>query len=67
MTLKGSAPARFGFAAAQLQPKRTVSSSSRSLCNENRFRNDGRLAERHHCMDGVDAQHVIQWLEETLA
>ena len=47
--------------------KRTVSSSSCSLCSENRFRNDGCLAERHHCMDGVDAQHVIQWLEETLA
>ena len=46
---------------------RTVSSSSCSLCSENRFRNDGCLAETHHCMEGVDAQQVIQWLEATLA
>ena len=46
---------------------RTVSSSSCSLCSENRFRNDGCLAETHHCMDGVDAQQVIRWLEATLA
>ena len=46
---------------------RTVSSSSCSLCSDNRFRNDGCLAEAHHCMQGVDAQQVIRWLEETLA
>ena len=46
---------------------RTISSSSCSLCSENRFRNDGCLAETHQCMDGVDAQQVIQWLEGTLA
>ena len=45
---------------------RTVSSSSCSLCSENRFRNDGCIAETHQCMDGVDAQQVIQWLEGTL-
>ena len=46
---------------------RTVSISSCSLCSENRFRNDGCLADTHHCMEGVDAQQVISWLEETLA
>jgi heptosyltransferase-3 len=46
---------------------RTVSSSSCSLCSDNRFRNDGCLVETHHCMEGVDAQQVIQWLEATLA
>ena len=46
---------------------RTVSTSSCSLCSENRFRNDGCLADSHHCMQGVDAQQVISWLEATLA
>ena len=46
---------------------RTISRSSCSLCSENRFRNDGCLAETHHCMEGVDAQQVIRWLEATLA
>ena len=45
---------------------RTISSASCSLCSDNRFRNDGCLAETHHCMEGVDAQQVIQWLEATL-
>ena len=46
---------------------RTISSFSCSLCSENRFRNDGCLADTHHCMQGVDAQQVIRWLEATLA
>ena len=45
---------------------RTISSSSCSLCSDNRFRNDGCLADTHHCMNGVDAQQVICWLEKTL-
>lgn len=46
---------------------RTVSSASCSLCSDNRFRNDGCLAESHDCMHGVDAQQVIRWLEANLA
>ena len=46
---------------------RTVSHNSCSLCSENRFRNDGCLAESHYCMEGVDSQQVIRWLEATLA
>lgn len=46
---------------------RTVSQSSCSLCSDNRFRNDGCLADTHQCMEGVDAQQVIRWLEATLA
>ena len=45
---------------------RTISSSSCSLCSENRFRNEGCLADTHQCMQGVDAQQVINWLK-TLA
>ena len=47
--------------------KRTISNSTCTLCGENRFRNDGCLAERHQCMEGVNVQQVIQWLEATLA
>ena len=46
---------------------RTISSSSCSSCSENRFRNDDCIENTHHCMQGVDALQVINWLEETLA
>ena len=46
---------------------RTVSSSSCSLCSENRFRNDGCLADTHYCMQGVGTEQVINWLKKTLA
>ena len=46
---------------------RTISRTTCNLCSENRFRNDGCLAETHDCMQGVDAQQVIHWLEATLA
>ena len=65
-TLKRSAPVRFALAAGSSSLKRTVSSSSCSLCSDNRFRNDGCIADTHYCMDGVDAQQVICWLEATL-
>jgi len=45
---------------------RTISNYSCSLCSDNRFRNDKCLAETHHCMEGVDTQQVIDWLEATL-
>ena len=45
---------------------RTVSSFSCSLCEENRYKNDRCLADRHHCMEGIDAQQVINWLETAL-
>ena len=46
---------------------RTISNYSCSLCSDNRFRNDDCLAKTHHCMEGVDAQQVIDWLEATMA
>ena len=46
---------------------RTISRYSCDLCSENRFRNDGCLADAHHCMQAVDDQQVINWLEKTLA
>ena len=45
---------------------RTISSKSCNLCSENKFRNDGCLAETHHCMEAVDAKQVITWLEATV-
>ena len=45
---------------------RTFSNSSCSLCSENRFRNDVCLADKHYCMEGVDPQQVIDWLQKTL-
>ena len=45
---------------------RTISRSTCNLCSENRFKNDGCIAETHHCMEGVDAQQVIRWLEAKL-
>ena len=45
---------------------RTISDSTCSLCSDNRFRNDGCLADTHLCMEGVDAEQVISWLEAAL-
>ena len=61
----GASPIRL-WLPRSLSLTRTISSASCSLCSENRFRNDGCLAETHHCMEGVDAQQVIRWLEVTL-
>ena len=41
---------------------RTVSSSSCSLCSNNRFRNDGCLVEGHPCMRDVLPEQVSNWL-----
>ena len=46
---------------------RTISSSSCSICSENRFRNNECIADTHDCMQGVDYKQVILWLEATLA
>ena len=61
----GASPIRL-WLPRSLSLERTISSANCSLCSENRFRNDGCLAETHHCMEGVDAQQVIRWLEVTL-
>ena len=43
---------------------RTVSSQSCERCSEERFRNDDCLVSGHPCMDGVQPQQVIDWLEQ---
>ena len=55
------------LASTKLQPDAYRLQFSCSLCSENRFRNDGCIAETHLCMQGVDTQQVIRWLEATLA
>ena len=47
--------------------ERTISQTSCNLCSENRFRNDGCIADNHDCMEGVEVQQVIHWLKVTLA
>lgn len=46
--------------------ERTVSTTACTLCSDNRFKNDGCIAEEHFCMQGVEASQVIYWLEKTL-
>lgn len=47
--------------------QRTISSETCRLCDDNRFRNDGCIASEHHCMLGVEADQVTQWLQKVLA
>ena len=46
--------------------ERTVSTTACTLCSDNRFKNDGCIAEEHLCMQGVGADQVIYWLEKRL-
>ena len=45
---------------------RTISVNTCDGCEAVRFRNDACLKQTHHCMEGVTAEQVIQWLERTL-
>ena len=46
--------------------ERTVSTATCTLCSDNRFKNDGCIAEEHLCMQGVSANQVIDWLEKRI-
>ena len=59
----GASPIRLWLPRAP-QLARTVSTARCSGCVAERFRNDGCVAERHHCMEGVDPAQVIHWLEQ---
>uniref|UniRef100_UPI0040471B9C glycosyltransferase family 9 protein n=1 Tax=Cyanobium sp. TaxID=2164130 RepID=UPI0040471B9C len=59
----GASPIRLWLPRAP-QLGRTISTTSCSGCVAERFRNDGCVAERHHCMEGVDPAQVIHWLEQ---
>ena len=64
-TSVGASPVRLWLPrAAQLQ--RTVSTNSCHGCEAERFRNDSCVAERHHCMEGVEPEQVINWLNQQL-
>jgi heptosyltransferase-3 len=61
----GASPVRLWMPrAATLE--RTVSSHTCSTCRNNQFKNDGCLENNHHCMLGVDARQVTNWLAKTL-
>ena len=49
------------------QLARTVSTARCDGCTAEHFLNDGCVAERHHCMEGVDAAQVIHWLEKVMS
>ena len=46
--------------------QRTYSSVSCSLCSDERFINDACLLENHPCMEGVDPQQVITWIDQVI-
>ena len=62
----GASPVRLWLPRAP-QLQRTVSSQSCDGCETRRYRNDTCVAERHHCMEGVGPNQVIDWLEAQLA
>jgi heptosyltransferase III len=57
----GASPIRLWLPRAP-QLERTVSVASCSGCDAQRFRNNGCISDRHHCMEGVEPDQVIQWL-----
>ena len=57
----GATPIRLWLPRAP-QLERTVSVASCSGCDAQRFRNNGCISDRHHCMEGVEPDQVIQWL-----
>ena len=61
----GASPIRLWLPRAP-QLQRTISTASCSGCVDEHFRNDGCVAERHHCMEGVNPVQVIDWLEQEL-
>ena len=62
----GASPIRLWLPRAP-QLARTVSTAHCDGCTAEHFLNDGCVAERHHCMEGVDAAQVINWLEQVMS
>ena len=46
--------------------RRTISSESCLVCQENRYKNDKCLASEHFCMNGIGSEQVIEWLSLVL-
>ena len=61
----GASPIRLWMPRAP-QLQRTVSSQTCSGCEDQRFRNEHCVADRHHCMEGVSSEQVITWLQTVL-
>lgn len=62
----GASPIRLWMPRAH-QLQRTVSTQTCTGCDDQRFRNEGCVADRHYCMEGVSSQQVITWLQTVLA
>ena len=62
----GASPIRLWMPRAP-QLERTVSSQTCTGCDDQRFRNESCVADRHHCMEGVSSEQVISWLQGVLA
>ena len=62
----GASPIRLWMPWAP-QLERTVSSQTCTGCDDQRFRNESCVADRHHCMEGVSSEQVISWLQGVLA
>ena len=43
--------------------ERTISTNSCRMCSDNHFQNDDCIADEHICMQGVDSNQVMSWLE----
>ena len=61
----GASPIRLWLPHAE-KLERTVSSATCFGCEEHRYRNDACTAASHQCMDGVEPEQVLQWLEQQL-
>jgi len=46
---------------------RTVATETCMACSDNRFRNDDCLIEGHPCMDSVQPDQVISWLQTLMS
>ena len=62
----GASPIRLWMPRAP-QLERTVSTQNCTGCLDRRFRNEGCVADRHVCMEGVASQQVVNWLQGVLA
>ena len=45
---------------------RTTSKNTCDKCAKNRYKNDNCILEEHYCMDGVNSEQVIKWLEKII-
>lgn len=61
----GASPMRLWMPRVQ-QLERTCSTTTCTVCADQRYRNDDCLVEGHPCMAGVEATQVIRWIERQI-